>query len=1522
LSYKHDIVAEIIEDSNQYDLKIKLSQLAENGEKIQNERDVTGDGEFTYEDKVKLYSERKRLLEQAHRELEDFDFSLYASRDENFADAKTQNQAYGQLRGELEQIRSLLSSDYHATTSWLKNRPSKSNLAENSGAGLKNRDADKTYQFATRTDVDTLSSTDDYALYEFKITEEHAGDNRNLYLNIADKFGKDEITTYVTKGDKPTISEPESDFSPSDTGSVEEYRISDESGLDQGEKFYLLVKSDGETTYRLFSSTRNPGGFDGGNIFPKVRPIDSELIEAGSFTGYASPSIESIEIDKRKISPGESFTLSVNIKNAGQAADWQSIALSFPQLQDTSRITVLSDDIGNEGPTVIGTGEDLYSRYGYEQITSQYPHIEIGKQDWGPGEEHELRMRVTPQSEGEFPVLVKSVARTDDVWSYAPRPATQGSVTVDEQGEYVSEELVTVSTEDEQENQAPSVSISGPSEVTVGQEFSLETTATDPDDPLDELTYEWSTRRAPDGAAVTLPADDQGRLSLSVAGSYAFEVVVRDRDGGTDRATIQIEVKQQPNQPPDPQLSLPSDATTQEELTFSATGSSDPDGSITDYRWDFDGDGTIDARGETATYTYESSGEYTVVLAVEDDDGATERVRKTLPVAQGVKSVDSCMVIDNSGTYKLTSDISSQEASTCLDIRSNDVVVRGAGYAVDGDDSSETIGIRVKDASNVVLDGLTVQGWGQGIKVVSARDIEITNSNVRESSDENLRILSSSGVTISSNEFVTQSSLSPTRAGPHGVLVMKSQNVNITDNSISNPGIGVYLASTTEVDVENNEISGSSVAGIELSLDTADTRVAENRLNTNRIGIKLGDTRASVLQTDIIVIQNEISDSQVGIRTVSRGEYRIERNSIVGSDEWDIRSTDSSVKVIETTLNGAMVSFEKGEISVVADSDIDSPPSTTQIVGQPLTFVSTGEEAQLELTAAYDYTTDEFDTDPHLWRYDQSWSTIDQQSTQTNGEVDVVVELSKRPTVVAPMREVNEPPEIIGATAPEQTYAGADVRLYAAARDPDGVDLSYQWSVVKQPEDANVDLPGGRRVDLTLSTTGIYEFKINVTDSEGASTTRTLQTEVTSLSDRPVRQIDSCTDIEEAGKYVITSDVLKSEETELSCIQVYASDVVIDGDGHTLDGNEVGMNGIRLQDTVDSLDNITVKNVQLQGWRDGIYTDVSTNVSVVNSTIESNENGIFSGSSSEGIIENNTIRNNSEAGVFIASGSDTAFKITRNTISENRVGVEAQSGEINSNLFSNNDVGVSVSYLDPDARDSSNRVTVDDNIVRESTQVDISTRNENTKKTQVTNLSLDGTTTSFDAKSVSVTATTVPGSGPSDAQVIGQALELSAPITESTYSSRSSSYPSGSYLNVTMDYSDPNGELGKDEVSVWKYNGTWFEVNGQVTVQTSENEVTANVTAEEESVIIVPVTTATEAQDLEPLCEQCGSPSDLDGDGKYEDVNGNGVQGFGDVVTLFDNLGSESVTENTELYDYNDNGVVGFGDVIQLFETI
>ncbi|AQP46315.1 hypothetical protein BW730_00745 [Tessaracoccus aquimaris] len=83
----------------------------------------------------------------------------------------------------------------------------------------------------------------------------------------------------------------------------------------------------------------------------------------------------------------------------------------------------------------------------------------------------------------------------------------------------------------------------------------------------------------------------------------------------------------QPNQPPVPSFTL-----TQNLLSVSvdASGSSDPDGSIASYAWDF-GDGATGS-GATATHAYAAAGTYTVALTVTDDKGVSRQKSQSVTV--------------------------------------------------------------------------------------------------------------------------------------------------------------------------------------------------------------------------------------------------------------------------------------------------------------------------------------------------------------------------------------------------------------------------------------------------------------------------------------------------------------------------------------------------------------------------------------------------------------------------------------------------------------------------------------------------------------------------------------------------------------------------------------------------------------------------------------------------------------------------------------------------------------------------
>ena len=65
-------------------------------------------------------------------------------------------------------------------------------------------------------------------------------------------------------------------------------------------------------------------------------------------------------------------------------------------------------------------------------------------------------------------------------------------------------------------------------------------------------------------------------------------------------------------------------------ITFDATNSSDPDGSIVKYEWEF-GDGTT-GNGKIVTHAFSTPGTYTVKLTVTDNDGASASIEKVVKV--------------------------------------------------------------------------------------------------------------------------------------------------------------------------------------------------------------------------------------------------------------------------------------------------------------------------------------------------------------------------------------------------------------------------------------------------------------------------------------------------------------------------------------------------------------------------------------------------------------------------------------------------------------------------------------------------------------------------------------------------------------------------------------------------------------------------------------------------------------------------------------------------------------------------
>lgn len=63
-------------------------------------------------------------------------------------------------------------------------------------------------------------------------------------------------------------------------------------------------------------------------------------------------------------------------------------------------------------------------------------------------------------------------------------------------------------------------------------------------------------------------------------------------------------------------------------------------------------------------------------------------------------------------------------------------------------------------------------------------------------------------------------------------------------------------------------------------------------------------------------------------------------------------------------------------------------------------------------------------------------------------------------------------------------------------------------------------------------------------------------------------------------------------------------------------------------------------------------------------------------------------------------------------------------------------------------------------------------------------------------------------------------------------------------------------------------------------------------------------------------------PRDLDGDGLYEDINGNGRLDFDDVVKFFKHFDDPVISQYPGFYDFNRNGRLDYDDIVELFRRI
>ena len=176
---------------------------------------------------------------------------------------------------------------------------------------------------------------------------------------------------------------------------------------------------------------------------------------------------------------------------------------------------------------------------------------------------------------------------------------------------------------------------------TVGSPISFDGSgSSDPDGTITAYTWDFG-----DGGTGSGPNPVH---TYSVDGTFTVTLTVTDNDGLVDVDTATATVSPAGvNAPPTANVNGPYSGTEQVEIQFSSAGSSDPDGTIVAYAWDF-GDGS-NSTLQNPVHVYVAAGVYDVTLTVTDDAGATDSAATTATIE--APAANAPPVADANGPY-------------------------------------------------------------------------------------------------------------------------------------------------------------------------------------------------------------------------------------------------------------------------------------------------------------------------------------------------------------------------------------------------------------------------------------------------------------------------------------------------------------------------------------------------------------------------------------------------------------------------------------------------------------------------------------------------------------------------------------------------------------------------------------------------------------------------------------------------------------------------------------------------------
>ena len=315
-----------------------------------------------------------------------------------------------------------------------------------------------------------------------------------------------------------------------------------------------------------------------------------------------------------------------------------------------------------------------------------------------------------------------------------------------------------------------------------------------------------------------------------------------------------------------------------------------------------------------------------------------------LPV-YAATSVNSCMYINDSGSYTLTTDIL-DNTSSCIKILADNVDFDGGGYTIDGIDEATSSGVQAgTNYTNITVRNLTVTDWFYGISYQGTSSGRITGITA-VSNVNGIYLDNSNNNTITDN---TQES------NNIGINLTSSNNNTLAGNIMtSNSNYGIYLSSSGNNTIYNNHFNNTNNYNVDASNIWNTTKIEGTNIIT---GINLGGNywaypnRTGFSQTCTDVNGDDICDSSYALDTSNIDYLPLAKipDLVLTQDNMSFSYVLSEVENgevkenVNVTINATVYNSGLGDTSNINVSFYDGPPEPgNNIANATITNISAG----------------------------------------------------------------------------------------------------------------------------------------------------------------------------------------------------------------------------------------------------------------------------------------------------------------------------------------------------------------------------------------------------------------------------------------------------------------------------------------------------------------------------------------------------------------------------------------------------